>query len=274
MLFFLVCGKPVRAQPSESTPESRRGFIVGGKDAEKGSAPWHVMLYDEVIGAFCWAVLISRRWVVTAAHCFFEFAEQFDRKLTVDTLVVKLGKYDQKRREGQEKIVKASQFIIHPQFNHALYDNDIALIRLENEVVFTDYIIPICLQDGAFVQRQFINAGGFGSVTGWGALTATRGSPRPRYLNEIRLPLVEIDTCHASTNYTVTKNMFCAGYAREIVGDACEGDSGGPFIMKHDGKWSLVGLVSWGEDCAKEGKYGFYTHVANYYDWILSYTNE
>jgi secreted trypsin-like serine protease len=61
--------------------------------------------------------------------------------------------------------------------------------------------------------------------------------------------------------------MFCAGYDREII-DTCAGDSGGPFVMKQNNKWYLVGIVSWGKGCARRGKYGFYTHVGKYYDWI------
>uniref|UniRef100_A0A0E9RL64 Peptidase S1 domain-containing protein n=1 Tax=Anguilla anguilla TaxID=7936 RepID=A0A0E9RL64_ANGAN len=44
--------------------------------------------------------------------------------------------------------------------------------------------------------------------------------------------------------------MFCAGFKPDDQqsGDACEGDSGGPFVMKspEDNRWYQVGIVSWG----------------------------
>lgn len=61
--------------------------------------------------------------------------------------------------------------------------------------------------------------------------------------------------------------MFCAGYY-DAAKDACQGDSGGPHTNSIHDTWFLTGVVSWGEECAKEGKYGVYTRVALYYGWI------
>lgn len=62
--------------------------------------------------------------------------------------------------------------------------------------------------------------------------------------------------------------MFCAGYSQEVIGDACKGDSGGPFLMQHEERWYIVGIVSWGEGCGRKNKYGFYTRIANHLSWI------
>ncbi|XP_078540549.1 prothrombin isoform X2 [Lissotriton helveticus] len=115
-----------------------------------------------------------------------------------------------------------------------------------------------------------------GRVSGWGNLQETwtsGGQALPQALQQVNLPIVDQETCKASTKIKVTSNMFCAGYKPDEPnrGDACEGDSGGPFVMKSpdDDRWYQVGIVSWGEGCDRDGKYGFYTHLHRMRQWMM-----
>ncbi|XP_046581115.1 prothrombin-like [Haliotis rubra] len=65
--------------------------------------------------------------------------------------------------------------------------------------------------------------------------------------------------------------MFCAGYNSDNIGDACEGDSGGPMAVRVDNHWTVIGLVSFGRDCAKNGSYGFYANVSHALPWIQTF---
>jgi hypothetical protein len=49
------------------------------------------------------------------------------------------------------------------------------------------------------------------------------------------------------------------------------GDSGGPLILKGDSydEDRLVGIVSWGRECAREGVPGVYARMSFFYDWII-----
>ena len=62
-------------------------------------------------------------------------------------------------------------------------------------------------------------------------------------------------------------SMICAGLP-EGGKDSCQGDSGGPLMMEHEGRWTLIGLVSAGYSCAKKGQPGIYHRVAHTSDWI------
>lgn len=238
---------------------------------------------------------------MTAAHCFTDILDE-------STVFVKLGKYDQTEIEPGEIVTKIQHIIKHPHFSNETFDNDIALVKLATHIQFTDNILPICMassseeveelnryffshsnkhqhlfnggsvhdlsdnnddDDDDFDQDDDIGSNNhvrFGLVTGWGRLK--ENGPLPRYLHKIRLPIVDQNKCRQSTAFQVTDNMFCAGYGKEIVGDACKGDSGGPFVVQFHSRWTLLGIVSWGEGCGRPEKYGYYTKVNNFDNWI------
>lgn len=264
------CGQPMIA-PAERATEELLGHIVGGSDAAYGSAPWMAMLYEATSGAFCGGVLIDKRSVLTAAHCIRDFERTFERRLLAANLRVKLGKQRRSDHDEHERSVLVSRIIYHRDFDNATrsdsYNHDIALLKLATDAPASQYIMPICLATPSVYESEF-RPGSMGTVTGWGH-TAEAG-PMAVNLQEIQLPLQTRAVCERSTTYRVEPGMLCAGYSQEVEGDACKGDSGGPYIMKHQERWYLVGLVSWGEGCAQEGKYGFYTRISRYYRWIMN----
>lgn len=91
-------------------------------------------------------------------------------------------------------------------------------------------------------------------------------------LNQVTVPILERALCNKDKWYngTITANMICAGYA-EGKRDACKGDSGGPLVCQTDDDiWTLDGVTSWGEGCARRNTPGVYTRVAKYLTWIMA----
>ncbi|XP_041834346.1 prothrombin isoform X2 [Melanotaenia boesemani] len=225
------------AKEDELLESYREKRIVGGDDAEVASAPWQVMLYkrspQELL---CGASLISDQWILTAAHCIFY--PPWNKNFTSNDILVRLGKHNRAKFErGIEKIVAIDQIIVHPKYNwKENLDRDIALLHLRRPTAFTNEIYPICLPNKQ-VAKTLMNEGYKGRVTGWGNLKETWNPAArnlPTNLQQIHLPIVDPDICRKSTSVRITNNMFCAGFKPEESqrGDACEGDSGGPFVMK------------------------------------------
>lgn len=110
-------------------------------------------------------------------------------------------------------------------------------------------------------------------VTGWGSTSDIQKKNYSTLLSYIEIPMVPRNECAQVMRHTISDNMLCAGTLGDRK-DACIGDSGGPMITKYKDTWFLVGLVSWGEGCGKKEKFGVYTKVSQYLEWIQHHIDE
>ena len=162
------------------------------------------------------------------------------------------------------------KIILHPHYDpkKSLYNHDIAILHLSTPVTFSDYIIPVCLGPKGFTEFLLRNAA-TALVSGWGRMRYN--GRESTTLQKVEVPYVDRTECKGSSSDHVSRFMFCAGYST-VQKDACQGDSGGPHVSQYKNTWFLTGIVSWGEECAKEGKYGIYTRVSKYFHWISNVT--
>ena len=183
---------------------------------------------------------------------------------------VLLGEHDVNADEGPERDHMVAEQHIHPSYNvmKSAYDHDIALLKLATPVELSNQRRPVCLGPKDFTE-SLLRDSSSSMVSGWGKL-AFNGAVASK-LRRLEVPYVERTECKQSSRFQITRFMFCAGYKNENK-DSCQGDSGGPHTSNYKGTWFLTGIVSWGEDCAKNGKYGIYTRVSRYYAWISQRT--
>ncbi|XP_064609068.1 trypsin-1-like [Liolophura sinensis] len=245
-------------QCGQSAISPKFSRIVGGHVAVPGSWPWLVML-NEVGEQACGGALIHPYWVVTASHCFDENISRHASRW--DAYV---GKFHMSRRDSTEQKVRVRQILMHPSYDIDTTENDIALLLLEHPVQYNTHVSPICLPDGS---KNRLRRGDVCVVAGWGE---THGSSDGSVLNQVRLPLLGDDTCRRSDWYGsdyLPQTMLCFGY--EHGGhDTCQGDSGGPLMCKIDGSYHMMGVTSWGVDCARPKQPGVYTDASLYTNWI------
>ncbi|XP_076239133.1 venom serine protease Bi-VSP [Calliopsis andreniformis] len=242
--------------------------VVGGSPAQLGAWPWIVALgyrskQNPLQPAWrCGGSLISSRHVLTAAHCAYRD----------DLFVVRIGDLNLKRDDdGAHPVqVEIQAKMIHPGYRENAYVNDIAVLRLAEEVPFSEHLYPICLPvDDSLRTRDFYRTYPF--IAGWGAIE-TKG-PASENLLETQLPVVSNQACKdAYSNFPVAvidNRVLCAGYARGGK-DACQGDSGGPLMFPQKTTFYQIGVVSYGYKCAEPGYPGVYTRVTEYLDFITS----
>jgi trypsin len=228
--------------------------IVGGVEATRGEFPFIVSLQQNFGGHFCGGSLISKNWVLTAAHCVD----------SVDKVVI--GLHQHNNTSGAE-VIKPKQIIRHPQYSDQTSDYDYALIELSQDSKFQP--VPINTTEIAIpTNGSQIMA----TVAGWG-VTREDSYNLPAVLRKVDVPLVDSATCNADYKNTITDRMICAGYTQGGK-DSCQGDSGGPLVAtdKNNQRF-LIGVVSWGEGCARANNPGVYSKVNAVTDWITQYVH-
>ncbi|KRK00453.1 serine protease grass [Drosophila yakuba] len=202
----------------------------------------------------CGGSLITSRFVLTSAICV-DFS---------NPKKVLLGGHDMDLPNTFLEVL-IDRKILHPQFDMSNYKHDIALLRMKQEVPFSDHIRPICLSINQPLERVQSY-----TLTGWGV---TGDGDLSRILQETSLVDVDPSICNRTFSGQIDRSHICTF---GVNGDACTGDSGGPLSaeLPYNGtkRAFLLGIVSFGLDSCRG--YGLSTNVAHYLDWIKNTIEE
>jgi secreted trypsin-like serine protease len=166
--------------------------------------------------------------------------------------------------------LNVNQIYKHEQYDPKTHENDIALIELVEPLpaglAATLASSQIALITPAAESRLTPGQSKI-NVSGWG--DTRDDGVRSSILRLVEVTLRSNDECNGPLSYSgrVKQMMFCAGEP-EGQKDACHGDSGGPATVLVGAARVLDGLVSWGDGCGHAHKYGVYTRVAPFADWV------
>ncbi|XP_046400220.1 serine proteinase stubble [Ischnura elegans] len=275
------CGRP-----------NRKGRIVGGVTAEKGEFPWLVSITRRG-GHFCGGTLLNKEWVLTAAHCLCSGPV----RLPMTQIRVTVGEYDLTNKDStlRKEEIPVAEAVLHPAYECPGYTHDIALLRLERPIVWSDAAWPACLpeptglgkvglisDDDQQIRRSAAAGQSRGerfiqweaTAAGWGWLheNSAKGG-RAEKLQKVTVVIVDNDQCldwyHSQgKKIKILDSQMCAGHENGGK-DSCWADSGGPLMVDgHNGPVVVVGVVSTGIGCARPKLPGLYTRISEYMDWI------
>jgi len=217
------------------------------------------------------------RKVLTAAHKLKNIA-------AADLLKVRVGEWDASGfnapEQQQHEEYTVVRILKHPDMSNTRLSDDIALLTVDRDIsLASPYVNTACLPScSSQFSHVFSNGSGVRChVAGWGKdeIDGTfQFIPK-----KVDLSLVPGAQCEASLKNALNSRQpgtgdrfqlhpseICAG--GEVGKDACVGDGGSPLVCQaQSGRWTVVGLVSWGIGCASDLP-GVYVDVAHYRDWI------
>uniref|UniRef100_UPI00398E63DF serine protease 55-like n=1 Tax=Pristiophorus japonicus TaxID=55135 RepID=UPI00398E63DF len=253
--------------------------IFGGTHSKEYDWPWQVVV-NLPNKQFCGGSIISKRWILTAAHCVN------DTVGTTISLTIWAGSI--RRTSTSLQTLHVEEVIIHENFSRpSEMNNDIALLKVKDHIKFSSHVRPVCLpctqksaqllsstmdnweeachyEDGLLTSHggrkpKFLS----GYVSGWGYHKKRSSVPS---LNLIHAQVTIQHYSNCASSFQFTENMFCA---KGDNADSCRGDSGGPMVMERNHRWIQVGIVSFGRsEICGENITGFYSRVPKLMSWI------
>ncbi|MDO9485760.1 MAG: serine protease [Actinomycetota bacterium] len=280
LLLALALG--MLAVPAQASPTAKP-TIINGSQSNPGTYSFLVALLDSQRYAsqgafqaqFCGGTLTTATTIVTAAHCVVD--EKSGARAQPASVLIAMGR---SLKDAGIRVVSINAVAVHPAYSIASGENDVAVLTLTTPLTDVLPLTPVSAADAATVDL----AGNRVQVIGWGTISSFSKS-FPDSFRVGDLVLLPSATCGQGQNHNLNGVTFIAygpGQANPVtmlcaVGttgtgaiiDSCSGDSGGPLIYNDGVTSKLIGVVSWGLNCASRHP-GVYTRVTAMSDFLIS----
>ncbi|XP_050356527.1 chymotrypsin-like elastase family member 2A isoform X2 [Nymphalis io] len=241
----MITGKVLNAR---GYLEIIEGYNMTAESVNRTVFPWVAAIFikndtSNQFDYYCDGALVSAKAVLTAARCV-----QNDMQVKPEDLLVLLGKTSLNLMNEYERFVKVRDVILHDNYTKDGFENDIAILVMEDPVVFIERIQAACL--GIEDYKESI-------TTGW----AVTGD----------LTVIPLNTGEsAKCNDIGGNNTYCAVYENDLK--VCP-SYGGLHVARHTDTWHLHGIRH--ADPSDRGlcfdNIITFTDLTYYINWIKQY---
>lgn len=254
----------------------QRGFhplAHHGWEGQEGQWPWHAAIFHKREGVVgfeygCGGTLVNEKHVLTAAHCVVRRQAKNSLPAILYEIQLHLGQHLLSKITDNVVIRDVSKAHVHPDYS--TNRNDIAVLVMRLPVEYSEYVIPICLDQR--VDRDLRELEGKrGWIAGWGK---TENDTVSDVLRTLSLPVVGYLQCLKDDpilfGNILNEQVFCAGNRNGTSPGL--GDSGGGLYVSDGDRWVLRGVVSFGKlNELKQGinpfKYTVFVNFQQYLTW-------
>ena len=224
---------------------------------------------------------VPTRKILTAAHKLKDLTEA-----ELIGLKVRVGEWDATGFNAPEiyphEEYTVTRCIKHPQMSDTRLDNNLAILYVDRNINLNNPNVNTACLPSCDNQFDFLFSNGTGvrcHVAGWGK---DEVNGQFQYIpRKVDLSLVPDAHCEAKLKWALNTRQpgsgdrfrldsseLCAG--GQVGKDACQGDGGSPLVCQaQSGRWTVVGLVSWGIGCASDLP-GVYVDIYEFRNWINS----
>lgn len=204
---------------------------------------------------YCSGTIITRLWVLTAAHCVIDTFAPVDYQIKV-----RFG-IDDYSQDGE--VANVNKTICHEGFFGFMTANDICLLQTSYPIPLSDAVRPAIRPQPNETLQSVTEV----SVAGWGMNEVGNDQ---FLLSAVRLAMISNSDCEKALERNLSEEnpdtFFCAGKGGHEPKGICLGDSGAGAVFKRheNSSWIIFGIAVQG-NCTGAG---IFIYVPYYSSWI------